>query len=268
MKDVLERELNESEELALRETLETWKGEIYENMLEQVEVTKQEKIEELEESFLEFKEELKESYAEKMISALNEMREDIKAEVVSEMIQSNPELQVFESIKELIAPVLSEEYAGNLYSEQILNLKEENADLKKEIEIEEGAKTLAELISTHSTQNQKILISLISEGNSEEVTEQYFDLLESLNILEKEDEDEEEEEDEEDEEDEDGKKKKKKKKSDEDEDEEDDEEEDDEDVDEDFFNLEDDDSYINEDYEESTKKVANPLREQLKDLIK
>ena len=126
------------------------------------------------------KNEVKEEFAQKMVNALDEMRSEIRAEVLSEMIESNPELQVLEKIKELVAPTLNEEYFGNIYAEEIQTLRESNMKLEEATLLEEGAETLAGLIAPYSERTQNIILAMIKEGNSEEITEQFYELIESL----------------------------------------------------------------------------------------
>lgn len=251
---ILDTELSPEDENLLRESLITWKEGVYNDLLEEVEELKTQKIEELEEANREYQAELKKEYAEKMVTALDEMKTELRAEVLSEMVSSNPELQILEKVKELIAPTLNEEYYGNVFAEEIQSLREENLELKRKAELDEGASALAELIAPYSEKTQNIILAMIKEGNAEEVTEQFYDLIESFNsITEDEDGEEEDEEgyegeDDEEEYDEDG------------EDIDDESEEDDEEVEESY---EDDDSYINEGEEgtEQPKKFNSFLSE-------
>lgn len=258
---ILERDLSPEEETLLRESLETFKEDVYSNLLEEVEILKEKKIEELEEANIEYREELKKEFANKLMTALKEMREEIKAEVLAEMVSSNPELQILESIKELVAPTLTEDFVGNVYAEQIQTLAEENEKLRREIELEEGAETLAELIAPYSEQTQNILLAVIKEGNAEEVTEQFYELIESMEMLEaeKEEDDDDEEEEEDDEKD--------AKKSDDEKDDDDEEEEDDEDdMDESYEGSYITDEDLNEDTEEEAPK--NSIVSRILDLTK
>src|SRR6478609_287338 len=178
---MLEMDLTPEDEKLLRESLEDWKESVYSNLLEEVEQLKEKTIQELEEANKE--------YTGKMVKALNEMREDIRSEVFAEMVTSNPELQVLEKIKALVAPTLNEEFSGNVYSEQITNLVEENAALKREMELNEGARTLAGLIKDYDRKTQKLILSVIKEGNAEEITEQFYQIAESLELFEEKGED-------------------------------------------------------------------------------
>ena len=252
--EILNMELSPEDENLLRESLTTWKEGVYADLLEEVEELKTKKIEELEEANREYQAELKEEFAKKMVVALNEMRDEIRTEVVSEMVASNPELQILEKIKELVAPTLNEEYYGNVYAEEMQALREENEKLKRDAELEEGARTLAELITPYSDKTQNIILAMIKEGNSEEVTEQFYELIESLSSLE---EDEEEVEDEESEEDEDY-------------DESEDDEYDEEDEEEVEESSSDDDSYIkeNESGTEKETKKRNSLLSEIAGLAK
>jgi len=241
-KEILNMELSEEDEALLRESLSTWKEEVYATLMEEVDELKSQKIEELEEANREYQAEVKEEFAQKMVDALDEMRSEIRAEVLSEMIESNPELQILERIKEIVAPTLNEDYFGNIYAEEIQTLREENEALQEAMQLEEGAETLANLIAPYSEKTQNIILAMIKEGNSEEVTEQFYELIESLKEVEDdEDLDEDDEDDtvadDEDADDEDSD-------DDDEDDDEDDDDDDDEDVDEDFEN---DDPYINED---------------------
>ena len=184
MDNILDKDLSPEEEQAIRESLETWREEVYNQLLEETEQLKETKLEELEEANVEFRETLKEEYAEKMLKALNEMKEELRAEVLSEVYENNPELQILEKIKEIIAPTLNEEYLGNIYAQELQTLREENEFLKERMRLEEGAKALAELISPYSEKTQNILLSLIKEGGPEEVTEQFYNLIENLESLE------------------------------------------------------------------------------------
>ena len=196
--EILNMELSKEDEALLRESLTTWKESVYSDLLEEVEELKSKKIEELEEANRDYQSELKEEFANRMVNALDEMRSDLRAEVISEMVSSNPELQILEKVKELIAPTLNEEYYGNVFAEEIQTLREENERLNRQMELEEGAQKLAELLAPYSRKTQNIILAMIKEGNSEEVTEQFYDLIESLEEINEDDEDDEEEDDEDD----------------------------------------------------------------------
>jgi len=148
---------------------------------------------------------------------------------------------------------------------------------KKELELEEGARTLADLIAPYSEQTHNILLAVITEGGPEEVTEQFYNLIESMELAEADEEEEEDEEEGEEEEDKDEKPKKADfdsdeefekalKKWEEENEEDDEEEEDEEEADEDFDEY--NGSYIEEDSEEETKeeKRANDLRDRIRSL--
>lgn len=246
--NILEMDLNEEQEQVLREELEKFKEEVYSNMLEEVEQLKKEKISELEEANKEWRSEVKKDYAERMLDALSEMREELKSEVTAELIESNPELHILESIKELVAPTLNESFVKNTYAQELVTLRKKLEQLEEERKLEEGARTLADLIRPYSKKTQNILISVINEGGPEEVTEQFYKILESIDELD-EDEDDYDYEDifEADSKD----------------DEDDDEDEDDE-VDEDIENL---DTYIKEGRQESkSRKKSNPLLDRISQL--
>ena len=270
-KEILNMELSAEDEALLRESLSTWKEEVYATLLEEVEEVKSQKIEELEEANREYQAEVKEEFAQKMVNALDEMRSEIRAEVLSEMIESNPELQILERIKELVAPTLNEEYFGNIYAEEISTLRDENVSLKEAAELEEGADVLAGLIAPYSERTQNIILAMIKEGNAEEVTEQFYELIESLKEAE-DDEDVDAEDDDEDVEDTDADDA-----DDDEETEEEDEDDDDEEDDEDEETAEEstdetDESYISEEEvgieeEVEAPKKRNALLEEMRGLI-
>ena len=253
--NLLEEQLDEASQKYIQESLESWKESVTNQLVEQMEKEKQAKIEELEEANEAYREQLKEEFTEKMLNGLDELKESIRAEVTAEVIKNNPELKIFEQVKEIVAPLVSENYRDNAYEDTILKLSEENEALRREQELNEGEKTLASLLAPYSEKTQKLVLSLIKEGGPEEVTEQFYNIFESLSsIFEGEDEDSEDEDegtDEDDKEDED----KSSKDSKEDDDEDNDDEEDDE-VDESVK----DESYITEGYdgydEEPAKKFG------------
>ena len=271
VESILDRDLKPEEEQAIRESLESWKEEIYNQLQEEVEQQKEAKLEELEQANVEFKEQLKEEYAEKMLKALNEMKEELRAEVLAEVYENNPELQLLEKIKELIAPTINEEYLGNIYAQELSQLREENEALKEHQRLEEGAKTLAELISPYSVKTQKIILSLVKEGGPEEVTEQFYNLIENLESVDEDDEEYEEEPDEEEPEDE-PEDEPEADEEEEDEEEPEEEEEEEEPEEEDESTEEDFDTYIKEDTQgEERVPVKKPsaamsLKERMKQL--
>ena len=246
--NLLDEELDEASQKYIQESLETWKESVTNQLVEQMEQERQAKIEELEEANEAYREQLKEEFTEKMLNGLDELKESIRAEVTAEVIKNNPELKIFEQVKEIVAPLVSENYRDNVYEDTITKLAEENEALRREQELNEGAKTLASLLAPYSEKTQKLVVSLIKEGSPEEVTEQFYNIFESLsNIFEAEESDEDETEDEDKDEDEDSKKKSKKDEDDDEseEDEDDDESEEDEEVDESYK----DESYITEGYD-------------------
>lgn len=192
MASILDMDLKPEDEKMLRETLETWKEEMAQHLEEENERKIQEKLEELEVAAAEYKEELKEEFADKLVVALDEMRDELRSEIIAEMVKSNPEIQILEKIKELVAPTLNEEYFQNVYADELISLKEQNDQLKEKIALDEGAKTLAELVAPYSRKTQNIIISLIKPGDAEAVTEQFYDIIENLEAINEEDKDEDE----------------------------------------------------------------------------
>lgn len=274
--NILDKDLTPEEEQVLRKSLETWKEETYASLMEEVNSAKEAKIEELEEANISYREELKEEYANKLITALHEMRDELKAEVMAEMVENNPELQILEKIKELVAPVISEDYYENTYAETIVSLKKQVEELEEERNLEEGARTLANLIAPYSDKTQKLILALIKEGGPEEVTEQFYTIIENLEAVyaeenedeEDEDEDEEEEEEEDEDEDEEEEDKKDKKKKSKKSKKEDDEEEKDEDKEEDEDEMK-AESFIEKGLSGLTEEVekGNKLRNAIKGMI-
>jgi hypothetical protein len=182
MENILEMDLSPEDGKLLKEALESWKEEVYASLLEKVEEAKERKLEELEEASIEYKENLKKEYSDKMLKSLKEMEKDIRAKVVAEVVAENPEVQILEQIKELIAPTLNEDYAKNVYTEEIQTLREMNEALEERMELEEGARKLAELVSPYTRKTQNLIISLVNEGGPDEVSEQFYSIIESLSM--------------------------------------------------------------------------------------
>lgn len=230
---LLNEELDDASAKYITESIQNWKESVMAQLQEEVERAKADKLEELEEANLRYREELAEEYSDKFTTALAELKESVKADATASVLKNNPELKILEQIKDLVAPLLNEDFRENTYSDTIARLAEENEALKRNQEILEGAQTLTELLSGYSEKTQKLVLSLIKEGNSEEVTEQFYNIMESLQEVFGEEEDDEEETDD--------------KKKDEDEDEEDDDNDEDDEDDEEDENLE--ESYIYEGYD-------------------
>lgn len=177
---LLNEELDEESAAYITESIQNWKESVMAQLQEEVERAKADKLEELEEANLRYREELKEEYSDKLTTALAELKESVKADATASVLKNNPELKILESIKELVAPLLSEEYRDNTYSNTIAQLAEENAALRREQEIMEGAQTLAELLAPYGEKFQKLALSMIKEGSPEEVTEQFYVVMEQL----------------------------------------------------------------------------------------
>ena len=265
--NLLNEELDEESQKYIQETLEAWKESVTNQLVEQMEQEKQAKLEKLEEENAAYREQLKEEFTEKMLDGLNELKESIRAEVTAGVIKNNPELKIFEQIKEIVAPLVSEGYRDNAYEDTIAKLSEENETLRREQELQEGAKTLASLLAPYSEKTQKLVVSLVKEGSPEEVTEQFYNIFETLsNVFEAEESDDDNEED-----DDEGKTSKKSKGegSDDDNEEDDssDDSEDDEGDNDDEDETQNEESYITEGYEgydEQPKENAYSLKNTLK----
>lgn len=268
--NLLNEELDEESQKYIQETLESWKESVTNQLVEQMEQEKQAKLEELEEENAAYREQLKEEFTEKMLDGLNELKESIRAEVTAGVIKNNPELKIFEQIKEIVAPLVSEGYRDNAYEDTIAKLSEENEALRREQELQEGAKTLASLLAPYSEKTQKLVVSLVKEGSPEEVTEQFYNIFETLsNVFEAEESDDDNEED-----DDEGKTSKKSKGEESDDDDEEDDSNDDSEDDEDDEGDDDDEdetqneeSYITEGYEgydKQPKENAYSLKNTLK----
>lgn len=237
--NLLNEELDEESQKYIQESLEAWKESVTNQLVEQMEQEKQAKIEQLEEQNAAYREQLKEEFTEKMLDGLNELKESIRAEVTAEVIKNNPELKIFEQVKEIVAPLVSEGYRDNAYEDTIVRLSEEVETLRREQELQEGAKTLAALLAPYPARAQKLAVSLIKEGSPDEVTEQFYTIFENLSeIFAEEDEEKDDEEEE---------KKDSKAEDDAEEDEKKDDEEDDDD--EDDGETQNEESYINEGYD-------------------
>ena len=181
--NLLDEELDEATQKYLHEHLEQWKESVVNQLVEQAKQAEQAKLEELEEQNEAYRNELREEYTEKMLDGLNELKESIRAEVTAEVIKNNPELKVFEQIKEIVSPLVSENYRDHAYEDTITQLSEELESLKKEKEIEEGKKTLATLLAPYTKKTRDLVCSLIKEGTPDEVTEQFYNIVESISSI-------------------------------------------------------------------------------------
>ena len=273
--NLLDNSLDEASQKYIQEALENWKESVSNQLIEQMEEVKAAKIEELEEENQKYREQLREEYADKMMAGLSDLKEKMKAEITAKVVKDNPELKILEQIKEAVAPLLNEEYRDVTYSNSLAALSEEVEELRREKALAEGKETLTDLLAPYSDKTKRMVSALIKEGTSDEVTENFYNLVENLPELfeeENKDEDDDEEDyedddqnddenkdddedgDEDDEDDEEDNKKKKGKKSEED--------------DEDKVNSEsvNDDSYIAEGLQgaEETKTEENAFKKMLK----
>lgn len=199
--DILQMEISEEVASQLTEALVAWKEE-YASMLEEKnnEVIES-KIQELEEINEKWREEMAEEYSDKLISALSEMREEVKANVLSEFVDTDPTHRVMEEIKKLVAPTINEEYTKNVYLEELLSLRNQVKDYENKIKLEEGRKVREELIESYPDRLKPLLREFVGEGSAEEVEENFYKLVKSINEDSADDDfefDDEEEEDEED----------------------------------------------------------------------
>lgn len=268
--NLLDNSLDEASQKYIQEALENWKESVSNQLIEQMEEVKAAKIEELEEENQKYREQLREEYADKMMAGLSDLKEKMKAEITAKVVKDNPELKILEQIKEAVAPLLNEEYRDVTYSNSLAALSEEVEELRREKALAEGKETLADLLAPYSDKTKRMVSALIKEGTSDEVTENFYNLVENLpELFEEEDKDDDDEEDYEDDDQNDDENK-------DDEDGEDDDEEDDkkkkgkksEEDDEDKVNSEsvNDDSYITEGLQgaEGTKTEENAFKKMLK----
>lgn len=273
--NLLDNSLDEASQKYIQEALENWKESVSNQLIEQMEEVKAAKIEELEEENQKYREQLREEYADKMMAGLSDLKEKMKAEITAKVVKDNPELKILEQIKEAVAPLLNEEYRDVTYSNSLAALSEEVEELRREKALAEGKETLADLLAPYSDKTKRMVSALIKEGTSDEVTENFYNLVENLpELFEEEDKDKDEDEDDDEEDYEDDDQNDDENKDDEDGDE--DDEEDDkkkkgkktEEDDEDKVNSEsvNDDSYITEGLQgaEETKTEENAFKKMLK----
>lgn len=263
--NLLDAELDEESQKFIQETLNSWKESVMGQLMEEVEQIKAQKLEELEEENTAYREELKAEYAEKMLEGLAELKESVRAEVTASVVRNNPEVKILEQIKEMVAPLISENYREDTYQDTIAQLAEENEELRRELELNEGAKELANLLAPYEDTTKKFVLSMIHEGGPEEITTQFYEILEAFESTFGEADDSDDDETDDEDENEGGEKDGKKKK---DEDEEDDSEDDSDDEDDETQ----EESYVeegyNEDYEfEAPKQKRNSLADQLNSYV-
>lgn len=256
---LLNEELDEASAKFIQSTIESWKESMMAKLQEEFELAKAAKVEELEQQNVAYREELKNEYSEKLMEAISDLRASIEADVTASVLKNNPDLAVLEQIKELVAPMLNENYVNSAYYSTIEKLNEENETLRHQEQLREGAEALAELLSPYSEKTQKLVLSLIKEGTAEEVTEQFYTIIESLEEVFSEEDDKKEDDsdegdegkksDEEDDDSEDVKDGKKKSKESDEEDDDSDEENDEDGLDESYIK----DGVISEDVKKNTK---------------
>lgn len=256
---LLNEELDEASAKFIQSTIESWKESMMAKLQEEFELAKAAKVEELEQQNVAYREELKNEYSEKLMEAISDLRASIEADVTASVLKNNPDLAVLEQIKELVAPMLNENYVNSAYYSTIEKLNEENETLRHQEQLREGAEALAELLSPYSEKTQKLVLSLIKEGTAEEVTEQFYTIIESLEEVFSEEDDKKENDsdegdegkksDEEDDDSEDVKDGKKKSKESDEEDDDSDEENDEDGLDESYIK----DGVISEDVKKNTK---------------
>lgn len=257
---LLNEELDAESAKYIQESILNWKESVMAQLQEEVERAKADKLEELEEANMRYREELKEEFSDKLTTALSELRESVKADATASVLKNNPELKILEQIKELVAPLLNEEYRDEAYSNTIAQLVEQNEALKRNQEIMEGAEHLGRLLSPYDETTQNFVLSLIKEGSPEEVEEQFYDLMEKLQGVFGEADDDEGDDDEDE-------APKGKKDDDEDDDDEEEDDEDDEDDDDDDDDEGIGESYINEGFdgdEDDEPRNLNSLKNVIK----
>ena len=129
------------------------------------------------------------------MAGLSDLEGKMKAEVTAKVVKDNPELKILEQIKEIVAPLLNEDYRESTYSDTLAALSEEVETLKREKAISEGKETLRDLLAPYTDRTKRMVGALIEEGTSDEVTEKFYNLMENLPELFEAEDDEEDEDD-------------------------------------------------------------------------
>lgn len=197
-KNILDIELSEAEAQKLAEELQAWKESMAAKLEEEAEEKIQAKIDELDEKNNAWREEVAEAYSEKFLAALDEMREDVRAEVLAESVETDPTHKVMEEVMRLVAPLMNEEYTENTYMGEIKRLADKVAEYERKEALNEGAKTLEELIEGYDDAFKPALRAIIGEGTPEEVTSRFESIVESLSESNNNDDDDDDEDDDED----------------------------------------------------------------------
>ena len=161
--NLLDNSLDEASQKYIQEALENWKESVTNQLVEQMEEVKAAKIEELEEENQKYREQLREEYADKMMAGLSDLEGKMKAEVTAKVVKDNPELKILEQIKEIVAPLLNEDYRESTYSDTLAALSEEVETLKREKAISEGKETLREHIAPYTQRNKRMVGELVEE---------------------------------------------------------------------------------------------------------
>jgi hypothetical protein len=179
--DILSLEISEEVAEQLSEALVSWKEEYASNLEEKNNEILEEKLQEIDEMNERWREEMAEEYSEKFISMLSEMRDEVKANVLAEFVDTDPTYKLMEEIKRLVAPTIDEEYTKNIYLEELLELRSQVSRLEEEKELEEGKRTLEELIENYDDKIKPLLREFIGAGSPDEVEDKFYKLITTLN---------------------------------------------------------------------------------------
>lgn len=179
--DFLDMELSPEDQKGLSKILTEWKEKELDKMKKALEETKEAELQEIEEALISYKEELDNEYTDKLNAIVEGIKPQIKKQIITEMSDNNPDMMVLGKIKELVYPLINE--SGKAYVDEVATLRKELNDIKAKSALEEGESKKAKLLEGYSEKTKNILSKLIGEGTAIEITEKFYELVESFNEL-------------------------------------------------------------------------------------
>lgn len=177
--NILDMDLTPEDKEAVANLFEEWRKEELDKMSVALNESKEEEIKKIEEGLISYKEAIEEEYVDKVNVIVESLKPQLKKQILVEMNETNPDLLVMEKIKEIMFPLVNEE-SGKTYVNEISLLKKENEELKRQNELDEGEKKKGKLLEGYSAKTSKILDKMIGEGSATEITEKFYEVLESF----------------------------------------------------------------------------------------
>lgn len=178
----LDMELSEEDSKSLSKILTEWKENELVKMKQSLTEAKEAELQDIEEALISYKSELENEYSDKLNAIVEGIKPQIKKQILTEMTDNNPDVMVLGKIKELVYPLINE--SGKVYTDEIATLRKELNDIKSKNALEEGEKKKEKLLEDYSGKTKALLSKLIGEGTAIEITEKYYEVVESFNEIE------------------------------------------------------------------------------------